>query len=401
MEKVNGMAAAERPEVIESGGVSLLDQAAAAHDAKRQEVAARYKPVMSIEETIERHRLLHRYVTEIMVEGTDYGAITGSDRKTLLKPGAEKLCAFFGYSPVYETVEKVEDWLGDDHRGEPLFYYEYKCTLLKDGNPVGQGGGSASTWESKYRYRSSGRTCPECQASSTIAKSKAEWGGGWYCHSKRGGCGAKFKAGDPRIEGQKIGRVSNPDFADVINTVQKMGMKRAYVAATLSATGASQYFTQDLEDLPQAADDFGPPPTQRQQEYRDVASTGAEPPYGAADMMQAPPRTATVQELRRDASRIDTGGAPVGTQAAADHVAQQKIAATQAKVQAAASTYRLDPSKWKEMEARFEEMARLLGPDQCRQILAEFGVAAWNQLGTTSRFQAAYDRMVQTAKGGQ
>lgn len=201
-----------------------------------------------------------------------------------------------------------------------------------------------------------------------------------------------------------MGHLGKDAETTVVNTVRKMAQKRAYVAATLSATGASQYFTQDLEDLPQAADDFGPPPMQarQQQGYRDVASTGAEPPYGAPDTMQAPPpRTATVQEIRREASRVDTGGAPVGTQAAADEVAQQKIAATRAKVQAAAATYRLDPSKWKDMESRFEEMARLLGPDQCRQILAEFGVAAWNQLGTTSRFQAAYDRMVQTAKGGQ
>ncbi len=42
--------------------------------------------------------------------------------------------------------------------------------------------------------------------------------------------------------------MANPDIADVVNTIQKMGTKRAYIAATLSATGASQWFTQDIAE---------------------------------------------------------------------------------------------------------------------------------------------------------
>jgi hypothetical protein len=43
-------------------------------------------------------------------------------------------------------------------------------------------------------------------------------------------------------------RIPNPDVADAVNTVQKMAQKRALVAATLIATSASEFFTQDLED---------------------------------------------------------------------------------------------------------------------------------------------------------
>jgi hypothetical protein len=43
-------------------------------------------------------------------------------------------------------------------------------------------------------------------------------------------------------------RIPNPDGADVVNTIQKMAQKRALVAATLLATSASEFFTQDIED---------------------------------------------------------------------------------------------------------------------------------------------------------
>ena len=43
-------------------------------------------------------------------------------------------------------------------------------------------------------------------------------------------------------------RIPNPDVADVVNTIQKMAQKRALVAATLIATSASEFFTQDIED---------------------------------------------------------------------------------------------------------------------------------------------------------
>jgi hypothetical protein len=41
------------------------------------------------------------------------------------------------------------------------------------------------------------------------------------------------------------------DPADVANTVLKMAKKRAQIDMTLTATAASDIFTQDLEDLPE------------------------------------------------------------------------------------------------------------------------------------------------------
>ena len=70
------------------------------------------------------------------------------------------------------------------------------------------------------------------------------------CFVKRGGCGTKFPDGDAAIESQAVGRIHNPDIADVVNTVQKMAQKRSLVAATLLAVNASEFFTQDIEDAP-------------------------------------------------------------------------------------------------------------------------------------------------------
>ena len=52
-------------------------------------------------------------------------------------------------------------------------------------------------------------------------------------------------------------RIPNPDIADLVNTIQKMAQKRALVAATLIATSASEFFTQDVEDIPADRDTFG------------------------------------------------------------------------------------------------------------------------------------------------
>ncbi len=44
-------------------------------------------------------------------------------------------------------------------------------------------------------------------------------------------------------------RIPNADAADTVNTLQKMAQKRALVAAVLIGVNASEFFTQDVEDL--------------------------------------------------------------------------------------------------------------------------------------------------------
>lgn len=338
---------AEQPTVAVAAEPTLLDQIV----ERQQEVASRYMPAMSIKQAIQRAEEIDEFIRRILKEGVDFGAIPGaSDKPVLLKPGAEKLCTLFGYVPHYSVVE-IEDWSGAKF-GEPLFYYRYVCELRKDGKPVGQGEGSCNSWEKKYRYRNASRTCPQCGAASIIV-GKPEYGGGFVCFAKKGGCGAKFGANDPAITGQQVGQVANPDFADVINTCQKMGQKRAYIAATLSATGASQWFTQDLEDI-------------------------GEP---------------SVPQIQQQAAKVDTGGAPVGTQKAADNVAQRKIA--EAK-------HQLPINKFPEIMKRFEEIKSVIGDAAYYGVLANMQppVEHANQLGSQKRFQEAFDAMVAIASEG-
>jgi len=202
-------------------------------------------PLMSIQDAAIRRQALVDFTSTIMQRDVDYGKIPGVNKDTLLKPGAEKLTTFFGLSPYFEVIESITDWTGEGHGGEPFFYFFYRC-ILKQGDIVaGVGDGSCNTWEKKYRYRKGGRVCPNC--GQQVRKSKSD-GGGWYCWTKTGGCGATWQAGAPAIEGQQVGQVKNDNPADLVNTIQKMAQKRALVAATLIAVNASEFFTQDVED---------------------------------------------------------------------------------------------------------------------------------------------------------
>ncbi len=193
------------------------------------------------EQVISQVQTIQHVMHEVMANGVHYGVIPGTDKPSLLKPGAEKLMLTFRLRPEFRR-ERERD-------GQHLTVYSY-CTLVHilTGQVFAREvAGSCSTRESRYAYRTGERICPAC-GSPAIIKGKEEYGGGWVCFKKKNGCGAKFSDGTAEIESQKVGRVANPDLADQENTVLKMSDKRALIAATLIATAASDIFTQDLED---------------------------------------------------------------------------------------------------------------------------------------------------------
>lgn len=250
------------------------------YEEDREMEQSRFMPVMSIETAVLRRNTIVVAVKKLMQDGQDFGTIPGTPKPTLYQPGADKLNNLFGLVPRFIVAEKHEDWTGERHGGEPFFAYTVTCQLTRSGVLMGEGAGSCNSWESKYRYRKSERVCPSCGKDSII-KGKPEYGGGWICFAKKGGCNAKFKTGDPSIEGQATGRVANPDIFDMVNTVLKMANKRAKIAATLNATSAHEFFTQDIEDLPTFQHEEPPPPapTQSQVAESKIQQMKAGAPY--------------------------------------------------------------------------------------------------------------------------
>jgi hypothetical protein len=213
--------------------------------------------VLSVDAAVQMVKQKREFFQRVMRPEEHYGKIpgTGGKKPTLLKPGAELLCASMGLHPVFrDAAPPVLDYTGETHGGEPFIQYRRICELRRQ---TGQGPddymvvawaeGVCNSWESKYRWRESKRKCPNCSRE-TIIVGKQEYGGGFVCFKRIGGCGTKFPATDQRILSQQIGKVINPDVLDLENTILKMADKRALVASVLVGTGCSDLFTQDLED---------------------------------------------------------------------------------------------------------------------------------------------------------
>lgn len=211
----------------------------------------------AIDDLMNKVALVMECMDRVMKPGEHYGKIPGcGDKPALLKAGAEKLGMTFRLRPEFDVSERD---LGRGHRE-----YFVKCTL-SDGT---QGVGSCNTMEAKYRFRTAERVCPNC-SKPTIRTSKKDDkhpNGGFYCWAKIGGCGLQFEENDERITRQPLGKVEHDNPADYFNTCLKMGKKRAHVDAILTATAASDIFTQDVEEMVEQAGGSSGAPIQPKRE---------------------------------------------------------------------------------------------------------------------------------------
>ena len=240
--------------------------------------ASHLMPAMSMADAVNRFNALATFTGEIMRDGIDYGTIPGTNKPTLLKPGAEKLTTFFGLSVRYEVIEKVEDWTGADHGGEPFFYYWFRCQMFRGDRLIAEADGSCNSMESKYRWRwvseedipqgydkATLKTRRGSMSEFTFAVDKAETSGQYgkpveywqqFKDAIENGTATRGKRStksgkeyDTWEIDSTVYRVPNEDVFSQVNTVQKMAQKRALVAATLLSVNASDYYTQDMEDL--------------------------------------------------------------------------------------------------------------------------------------------------------
>lgn len=162
----------------------------------------------SLREGIEQVKVnlaaLYATMAEVLQPGIDFDRVPGTDKPTLLQPGAQVLGQVFKLAQRYH-IERAEK----DLDREPAFIgYQVRCEIYskESGVFLGEGVGAANSLESRHRWRYEG-------------------------------------------EGDNRRKVENSDVMSLDNTLLKMAKKRALVDATLNVTGASRLFTQDVEDL--------------------------------------------------------------------------------------------------------------------------------------------------------
>ncbi|BAQ61626.1 hypothetical protein GM3708_2032 [Geminocystis sp. NIES-3708] len=132
---------------------------------------------------------MRQYVKRYLKEKVDYGTIPYCGNKDVLfKAGAEKLIRLFKLRPTFDLIDKIVDYDKD------LFHYHYRCSLFRYGDLVGQCDGLANSREKKF-----------------------------------------------------VKQILAKDYT-IVNTICKMAQKRSLVGSVLIVCGASEYFTQDLED---------------------------------------------------------------------------------------------------------------------------------------------------------
>lgn len=219
-------------------------------------------PVVTLKEWATRRQQFNEFVNTQLRDKIDFGVVPGTDKKTLLKPGAEKILQLYGVSVILDTTERQQD------QTTGYLYVEYtaKGANIQTGSIVGYGVGACSSYESKYRWRWewwNGRNDPATSD-------------GWEKFTKKNGQTAWRR------------RMENRDLIDVWNTVIKMAKKRAMVDLALTISGASEKFTQDVEDFieaefTEASDDKAT----KQQPVR-AAQEPTQSPAQPAQPVQAP-----------------------------------------------------------------------------------------------------------------
>lgn len=252
-------------------------------------------PLLSVQEALDRRKRLEELIDQYLVEGIDYdvpkrgGNDDGEDskkekkgRKSLLKPGAEKLNDIFGFASRARTTQRVIEW----SQPVPFILFEVEVDIVDStGRVIATRSGVCSTAELKYRYN---------------------WIK-WWKVQELGLDPASLTQKTISPKGQKsytLYRIDNPSINDLANTIAAMATKRAFISATKSATATTGIFDEMDEDAQEEAQvdgQTGQPTAQGPtvQPQLDKPKPIQEPPGGAP---QDPPgaqvaTTASTQEI--------------------------------------------------------------------------------------------------------
>lgn len=213
----------------------------------------------------------------IMRQGLDYGVIPGTPKPSLYKAGAEKLALVYGLGTEIECIERSVDL------DRPFIDYTYRCTVkTKTGQVKAQCEGSCNSMEAKFGYlwkridelpegvdisnlpvKTSGQRSMEFAFAIDKKETTGRYGkpAEYWAKWEEAIMSGKATKGQRESKTKKmldvwefdetvtLYRIPNPDVVGLKNTIMKMAQKRAFVGAILLATGASEFYTQDIEDM--------------------------------------------------------------------------------------------------------------------------------------------------------
>lgn len=188
--------------------------------AERHEIASHAR-ALSAADVREHVNRIQQVMAAVMKENTHYGVIPGCKQPSLYKAGSEVLLT---------TFRIAVDPLVEDLSTEDEIRYRVKCKGVHQlsGMVVGHGIGECSTGEDKYKWRKA--VCDEEFDTTPETRRRTK-----YANGRNGVYTVRQVRTEP---------------SDLANTVLKMAKKRAQIDLTLTSTGASDIFTQDVEDLP-------------------------------------------------------------------------------------------------------------------------------------------------------
>ncbi|HYL70148.1 MAG TPA: hypothetical protein VEY89_02455, partial [Candidatus Dormibacteraeota bacterium] len=175
---------------------------------------------LDVEHLRSRIQKIQQAMKKVMKANVHYGKIPGTQKNTLLKPGAEVLLTMFQIAAEPEIQEL------EDPDGHVRYRVRTRGFHIPTGSTIGYGIGECSTAESKYAWRAAVST-EEYDATEYEAR-----------RIKHG-----YYNGKPT---ELMQVATNP--SDLANTVLKMAKKRSIVDLCLTALGASDVFEQDLEE---------------------------------------------------------------------------------------------------------------------------------------------------------
>ena len=81
--------------------------------------------IQQVAQTMQKITQFQKVIQQTLRQNHDYGIVPGTDKPTLLKPGAEKILMMMGLRSEFEIVDSTRDF----EKG--FFQYQVRCKLFK------------------------------------------------------------------------------------------------------------------------------------------------------------------------------------------------------------------------------------------------------------------------------